>query len=38
MTIDRTITGIEGRIGRVCFTCNLFCPSPLVPLIRIWRI
>ena len=42
MTIDRTTTGIEGRIDlgklRICFTCNPFCPSPLVPLLKIWRI
>jgi hypothetical protein len=37
MTIDRTITGIEGRIGRTCFSFN----RPryvLLPLIAIWRI
>ena len=42
MTIDRTHTGYEGRIDlgklRICFTANLFCPSPLVPLIKVWRI
>jgi len=41
MTIDRTITGIEGRIDlgklRICFSLN----RPryvLLPLIAIWRI
>lgn len=35
--IDRTHTGIEGRVGRTCFTFNR--PRHLlVPLFRVWRI
>lgn len=37
MSLDKTHTGYDGRIGRVCFTINR--PRHLlVPLFRIWRI
>ena len=37
MTIDRTFTGFDVRIGRICATLNR--PSALlVPLVKIWRI